>query len=151
MRVSQDCYNLIKEFEGCRLTSYLCPASIATIGWGSTMYDNGNKVQLGQTISQERADELLAWEVDKKATVVNAYKINFNQQQFDAVVCFAYNVGLGAFNKSTIKKLAIINPNDPAIRDAFMMWSKARVGGVLMTLKGLERRRRAEADLYFKM
>ena len=148
---SEKCYNLIKEFEGCRLTSYLCPASIPTIGWGSTMYPDGSKVLLGQTITQERADILLEWEVIKKSTVIDAMGLKLNQSQFDAVVCFAYNVGLGSFNKSTIKKLANINPNNPAIRDAFMMWSKARVGGVLMTLKGLERRRRAEADLYFSL
>jgi lysozyme len=113
------------------------------------MYPDGSKVLLGQTITQDRADELLAWEVDKKATVIDAYKIKFNQSQFDACTSFCYNCGLGAFNKSTIKRLANINPDDPAIRDAFMMWSKARVNGVLQILKGLERRRRAEADLYF--
>jgi lysozyme len=74
-----------------------------------------------------------------------------NQNQFDALVSFCYNLGIGAFNSSTLKKKVIANPGDLSIRDEFMKWNKARVKGVLTELKGLTNRRKAEADLYFKI
>jgi lysozyme len=74
-----------------------------------------------------------------------------NQNQFDALVSFCYNLGIGAFNSSTLKKKVIANPADASIRDEFMKWNKARVKGVLTELKGLTNRRTAEADLYFKI
>jgi lysozyme len=146
MQLSSNCYNLIKHFEGCKLSAYLCPAKVPTIGWGSTMYMNGSKVKLGDYITPIGADELLAWEVNKKAAVVAAMGLQLNQNQFDAVVCFAFNVGLGALQKSTMAKKIKVNPNDVTIRAEFMRWNKAN--GV--ELKGLTTRRKAEADLYFK-
>jgi lysozyme len=77
--------------------------------------------------------------------------LNLNQNQFDSCLSFIYNVGIGAFTKSTLRKKILLNPNDPTIKDEFMKWNKATVGGKLTVLKGLTRRRTAEAELYFKV
>ena len=145
MQPSKKCYDLIKLFEGCKLSAYLCPAKVATIGWGSIAYPDGSKVKLGDKVTQSEADAMLTHEVNKKAATVAKMGLQINQNQFDALVCFAFNVGLGALQKSTLLKLAKINPNSPAIRNEFLKWNKG--GGVV--LRGLTRRRAAEADLYF--
>jgi lysozyme len=135
-------------FEGYKAKSYLCPASIVTIGWGSTMYTDGSKIKLGDTINEQQAEQLLMWELKNKS--ISLHGLNLNQNQFDSLLSFVYNLGIGAFSKSTLKKKILINPNDPAIKDEFMKWNKATVGGKLIELKGLTRRRTAEAELYFK-
>jgi len=149
MIVTQNCINLIKLFEGYKAKSYLCPASVITIGWGSTMYTDGRKIKLGDTINEQQANELLMWELKNKAIALNG--LNLKQNQIDALLSFIYNLGIGAFAKSTLKKKILLNPNDVSIKDEFMKWNKARVGGQLIELKGLTRRRIAEAELYFKI
>jgi lysozyme len=67
MTASQNCINLIKLFEGYKAKSYLCPASVVTIGFGSTMYTDGRKIKLGDTINEQQANELLMWELRNKA------------------------------------------------------------------------------------
>jgi len=147
LKPSQNCINLIKRFEGCKLKAYKCPASIYTIGYGTTRYPDGKPVKEGEEISLYRAESLLTYDVNKFASQI---KVNVNQNQFDSLVSFCYNLGIGAFNSSTLKKKVIANPGDLSIRDEFMKWNKARVKGVLTELKGLTNRRKAEADLYFK-
>ena len=148
MIASQNCINLIKMFEGYKPKAYLCPASVVTIGFGSTMYTDGRKIKLGDTINEQQANELLMWELRNKAFALHG--LNLNQNQFDSCLSFIYNLGIGAFAKSTLKKKISLNPNDKSIKDEFLKWNKARVNGELMELKGLTRRRIAEADLYFK-
>jgi lysozyme len=148
MIASKNCINLIKLFEGYKAKSYLCPASVVTIGWGSTMYTDGRKIKLGDTINEQQAEDLLMWELKNKSIALHG--LNINQNQFDSCLSFIYNVGIGAFTNSTLKKKILANPNDPTIKAEFMKWNKARVGGQLMELKGLTRRRTAEAELYFK-
>jgi lysozyme len=148
MTASKNCINLIKMFEGYKAKSYLCPASVVTIGWGSTMYTDGSKIKLGDTINEQQAEEMLMWELKNKS--ISLHGLNLNQNQFDSLLSFVYNLGIGAFAKSTLKKKIVINPNDPAIKDEFMKWNKATVGGKLIELKGLTRRRIAEAEMYFK-
>ena len=135
-------------FEGYKPKSYLCPASVVTIGFGSTMYTDGRKIKLGDTINEQQANELLMWELKNKSIALHG--LNLNQNQFDSCLSFIYNLGIGAFAKSTLKKKILLNPNDVSIKDEFMKWNKARVGGQLIELKGLTRRRIGEADLYFK-
>jgi len=135
-------------FEGYKAKSYLCPASVVTIGWGSTMYTDGRKIKLGDTINEDQAEQLLLWELKNKSIALHG--LNLNQNQFDSLLSFVYNLGIGAFAKSTLKKKILLNPNDVTIKDEFMKWNKARVGGELMELKGLTRRREAEAEMYFK-
>lgn len=147
MNLSDQLYSFIKNFEGCRLKAYNDGVGIMTIGYGSTMYPEGTRVKEGDMITQERAEFMLKWEVILKAKSVAAflYNVVLKQQQFDALVSFAYNVGVGNLQKSTLLKKVKLNPNDESIRDEFMKWNKA--GG--KTLEGLTRRRAAEADLYF--
>lgn len=143
---SKNCIDLIKEFESLRLTAYADPGPSGlpiTIGYGSTMYQNGQKIKLGDVITEDKAVELLNWEVTQKADALKYLKVN--QNQFDAIVTFVYNVGIGAFETSTLKKLIIKDPSNPLIRDQFERWNKS--GGKI--LNGLTRRRKAEADLYF--
>lgn len=145
--ISENGINLIRKYEGFYPDAYLCPAGVPTIGYGSTMWADGRKIKLGEKISLENAEKLLMWEINNKALHIQS--LNLNQNQFDAVMSFVYNVGLGALLKSTLYKKARIDRNDPTIRDEFMKWNKARKNGVLVPLKGLTNRRKAEADLYF--
>jgi lysozyme len=149
MIASKNCINLIKMFEGYKAKAYLCPASVVTIGWGSTMYTDGRKIKLGDTINEQQAEELLMWELKNKSIALHG--LNLNHNQFDSCLSFIYNVGIGAFTKSTLRKKILVNPNDPTIKLEFMKWNKATVGGKLIELKGLTRRRSAEAEMYFKL
>lgn len=148
MTTSQRAVDLIKKFEGYFSNAYLCPAGVPTIGYGSTMWSDGKKVVLGQKITLEGAEKLLMWELNNKESCL--IKLNLNQNQFDALMSFVYNVGCGNLMKSTLYKKALLNPNDPTIKDEFMKWNKARVRGVLTPLKGLTRRRTEEAKLYYE-
>jgi lysozyme len=149
MTASKNCIDLIKQFEGYKSKAYLCPAGVPTIGYGSTMYNNGFKVKLGDEINEQEADNLLMWELKSKAVAVEG--LHLNQNQFDSCLSFCFNLGIGAFAKSTLKKKIVANRQDLSIKDEFLKWNKARVGGQLMELKGLTRRRIAEAELYFKI
>ena len=149
MTASQNCINLIKMFEGYKAKAYLCPAGVVTIGFGSTMYQDGRKIKLGDTINEDQGNQLLMWELKNKS--ISLHGLNLKQNQFDSCLSFIYNVGIGAFTKSTLRKKILINPNDPSIKLEFMKWNKATVGGKLTVLKGLTRRRTAEAELYFKV
>lgn len=153
MTASQKCVDLVKHFEGLFLEAYVCPAGVMTIGYGSIMWPDGTRIQKGQKVTPEAAEKLLMWELNKKGTVINSYIKNtkINQNQFDSLLSFAYNLGLGNLNSSTLLKKVRLNPNDPTIRDEFMKWTKARVNGKLTELRGLVRRRKAEADLYFSV
>jgi lysozyme len=138
---------LIKKHEGLKLSAYLCPAKVPTIGYGNTFYENGTRVKMGDKITRDRAEKLLQHIVEAFSVQVDRLvtaKINDNQRS--ALVSFAYNLGIGSLQKSTLLKKVNANPNDPAIRIEFMKWTKAR--GVV--LRGLVIRRQDEANLYFK-
>jgi len=138
---------LIKKHEGLKLSAYLCPAKVPTIGYGNTFYENGTRVKMGDKITKDRAEKLLQHIVEAFSVQVDRLvtaKINDNQRS--ALVSFAYNLGIGSLQKSTLLKKVNANPNDPAIRIEFMKWTKAR--GVV--LRGLVIRRQDEANLYFK-
>lgn len=139
---------IIKKHEGLRLSSYLCPAGVPTIGYGNTRYPDGRKVILGEKLSSEKeATQLLLASLQSFEAAVNRHLPNLNQCQFDALVSFTYNVGTGAFIKSTLLKKAKVNPADPSIVDEFQKW--VRGGGKV--LPGLVTRRREEANLYFSI
>ena len=139
---------LIKSFEGFKGSPYKCPAGIPTIGYGATFYPDGKKVTMTDTpITEEKATELLSSMLISFEKYVDSYCIDtITQNQFDALVSFAYNLGPANLKSSTLLKKVNLNLNDGTIRDEFMKWVKA--GG--KTLKGLVRRREAEANLYFK-
>ena len=145
--ISKKGVDLIKSFEGLRLKPYLCSAKVPTIGYGNTFYENGSKVTLkDEAITEARATELLEWSLNKFEQYVDSYCIDtINQNQFDALVSFCYNLGPANLKSSTLLKKVNKDPNDPTIRAEFMKWNKA--GG--RALAGLTRRREAEANLYF--
>jgi lysozyme len=146
-KTGQKGLKLIKEFEGFRSKPYLCSAGVPTIGYGATYYPSGKKVTLNdQPITEEYAVQLLSTMLDTFEKAVDSFcRDDINQDQFDALVSFAYNLGNGSLKSSTLLKKVNANPNDPTIRDEFMKWVNA--GG--KKLPGLVRRRQAEADLYF--
>ena len=139
---------IIKLMEGFRSAPYKCPAGIPTIGYGATFYPGGKKVTMADaTITEARGTEQLQSMLVSFEQYVDSYcRDDINQNQFDALVSFAYNLGPGNLKSSTLLKKVNANPEDESIRLEFMKWVKA--GG--KTLKGLVRRREAEANLYFK-
>jgi lysozyme len=147
-KVSKQAIELIKKFEGFCAQPYLCPANVPTIGYGATFYEDGKKVQVADpAISEARATQLLQNVLKTFEKHVDSYtRDDITQSQFDALVCFAYNVGVGALKSSTLLKLVNTNPSEPLIKNEFLKWNKA-AGRVL---KGLTKRREAEANLYFK-
>lgn len=146
MKVNNAGIKLIKTFEGCLLNAYLDSVQVPTIGYGATFYEDGTKVKLGDRITQERANELLEWHIQEFAEgVSNLIKVDLNENQFSALVSFAFNLGVGNLSKSTLLKKVNDNPNNHMIRTEFLKWNKA--GG--KTLNGLTARRNAEAKLYF--
>ena len=140
---------LIKQFEGFSSKPYLCPAGVPTIGYGSTRYADGRKVSMSDNpINEAGATSLLANTLGQYEQAVDAYCVDtINQNQFDALVSFAYNLGNGNLKSSTLLKKVNANPNDPSIKDEFLKWNKA-AGKVL---SGLTKRREAERDLYFSI
>lgn len=138
--------NLIKSFEGLSLKPYLCPAGLPTIGYGATYYPNGIKVKItDKPISEYEASTMLSNMLRHYEISVDSYtRDDITQSQFDALVSFAYNCGLGNLKSSTLLKKVNANPNDPTIRQEFLKWNKGK-GKVL---PGLTKRRTAEADLY---
>ena len=147
MKSSDNGIRLIQEFEGLRLTSYLCEAGVATIGYGATFYQDGSKVKLGQTITNTQANQLLKDHLKEfEAAVIgllNTTKVN--QNQFDALVSFCFNLGAANLAKSQLLRFVKANPNDPKIAAEFAKWNRA--GGEVST--GLVRRRKKESQLYF--
>jgi lysozyme len=147
MKLNKEGADLIKSFEGCKLKAYQCSAKKWTIGYGNTFFEDGTPVVAGNAISQEKAEqmfELIANEFAAK--VAKLVTSNVTDNQFGALVSFAYNCGVVNLQKSTLLKKVNANHNDPSIKAEFLKWNKA--GGKV--LAGLTRRREAEANLYFK-
>jgi lysozyme len=146
MKVNNLGIDLMHFFEGCKLEAYQCSAKVWTIGYGNTFYENGTPVKQGDKITQDMANSLFVFVANKFAVGVEKLLTKkVNENQFSALVCFAYNVGTGNLAKSTLLKKVNVNPNDPSIANEFLRWNKA--GG--KELLGLTRRRTAESKLYF--
>ena len=155
MKLDDKGYSLITKFEGFSAKPYLCSAAVPTIGYGSTFYEDGSKVTINdKPITKERAIDLFKVVADKFAKDVTKLVVsNINQNQFNALVSFAYNVGSDidtdtiaeGLGDSTLLKKVNKNPNDLTIRYEFLKWNKAK--GKIVT--GLTRRRNEEASIYF--
>lgn len=157
--------NLIKSFEGIvdgnpktvSLDPYICPAGYWTIGWGHVVTFNGKMLrgaenksvayaQYPNGITRAQAEELLKVDLTKFINqIINLIKVELNDNQDNALLSFAFNLGPGNLAKSTLLKKVNANPSDPSIRTEFMKW----VNKGTSFEKGLTRRRAAEADLYF--
>jgi lysozyme len=140
-------YLFITKHEGLRLKPYLCPAKVPTIGYGNTYYLNGKRVTLlDKEITKQEAFDMFKEIANRFAKRVDELVTsNINQNQFNALVSFAYNVGTGNFSSSTLLKKVNKNPNDLTLKAEFLRWNKA--GGKV--LNGLTKRRNEEADIYF--
>ena len=142
MNISQKGIDLIKKFEGCRLTAYKCPSNVLTIGYGHT----GSDVYIGKRITQEEADKLFSMDLKIHENNVNKLvKVSLTQNQFDALVSFEFNIGYGQFSKSTLLKLL----NEKKYKESaeqFERWvySNGKV------LQGLVKRRTEEKNLFLK-
>lgn len=141
MKINKAGLNLIKKYEGCRLTAYKCPAGVHTIGYGHTA-----GVKMGDKITQERADDLLKEDLyiyEKWVDTINTqYQYNFNRNEFSALVSFTYNCGSGALLSLCAKG----KRNKQQIGDCIKLYDKCKG----QTLKGLTLRRADETQLYFK-
>ena len=144
--ISKKGIDLIISFEGFSAIPYRCPAGIPTIGFGTTHYPGGRAVSMGdKPITKERAYEILEYEVNSHYGKVVEHSVGSDttQEQLDALISFAYNLGTGAFKRSTLLKHHNKGKTKKAARE-FAKWTHAN-GRVL---KGLVRRRDAEKALY---
>lgn len=142
MKISEAGVKLIKHFEGLRLESYLCPANVWTIGYGHT----GDDVVEGMKITEDRADKMLRRDLRKFEQGVDLLiTVPLNQPQFDALVSFAFNCGLGALEESTLRK-RLNKGEDPGnvAQEELPKWVK----GDGVVLPGLVERRKKELELF---
>jgi GH24 family phage-related lysozyme (muramidase) len=141
---------IIKAFEGLELDAYVDAVGVTTIGWGTTLYNDGRPVQTGDRITADQADQLLRQQVlrDYAPGVFKALPLakSFTPRQQAALISFTYNVGVEALNESTLRK-RLLSGEDPArvIREELPRW---RFGDEGQVLAGLERRRAAEINLF---
>lgn len=143
--IAEEGVALVKDYEGLRLGAYKCPAGIWTIGYGHTA-----GVKPGDRVSPEAADAILARDLQAvRERVLPLCRVMPNANQLAAMVSLAFNIGEGAFAKSTVLKAH--NRGDfPAAGRAFGLWIKATVDGRKVELPGLVSRRMREAALYLK-
>jgi lysozyme len=160
MDISKKGLDIIRESESLRLTAYLCPAGVPTIGYGHT----GKDVKMGMIITKARADALLKSDCEYVENQIEHFLLNgegsrrlspdnmFDQNQFDALVSFIFNIGIGNFRNSTVARLVKRGEpkGSPKIKAAFQMWNKGKnpKTGKYEILRGLHIRRNKEADLY---
>ena len=159
MKAFENCYNLIWDLEVFSSKPYIDSVGVATIGLGNTIYKNGKKVTMkDKPITLGEAKILSAHFIDKFALDVDLLvTADVTQNQFDALVSFAYNVGSDidsdliaeGLGDSTLLKKVNANPNDVTIRNEFVKWNKGTVKGKRIEIKGLTNRRAKESTLYF--
>lgn len=140
--------NVLKEFEGYSLTSYLCEAGVWTIGIGHT-----KGVKKGMKITPQQAETLLRGDVLECEKFVNALGVAKTQNQFDALILFAFNCGLGALKKATFLQYIRLDRPQAQITEQWKRWNKV-YDAKTKTYKvsnGLTRRRNAECNLYFSI
>ena len=147
MKIGAEGLKLIKEFEGCKLISYKCPAGVWTIGIGSTRYADGSPVKANQALPNEGAALMLFTKtVAAYEHTINTVGVELTQNEYDALVSLCYNIGSGNFVSSTLVKMLKAGEPKSEIAKQFLRWDKA--GG--KPLAGLTRRRNAEAELFLK-
>ena len=139
IRISEKGKELIRKSEGIRYESYLCPAKVWTIGYGHTA-----GVKKGMFISKEQADIYLNEDLLPIESYLTLADLDLNQNQYDALSSFCFNLGINAFSKSTLLK-RIKEGDEKEIRKQFALW--VHIGNTV--LPGLVKRRNAEIELYF--
>lgn len=152
MKCNQAGIDLICEFEGFFSKPYLCPAGVPTIGYGTTIYPDGKKVSLSDSaITKDKAKEYLAHDLKKEEDNLNnfikAFNISLNENQFSALISFAYNLGFGKISSPSSTVNRGLKSGDHALTCHGISLYNRAAGKVM---RGLERRRKAEIDLYNK-
>lgn len=140
MKVSEICLSKIKDFEGFAATAYRCPAGVLTIGYGHT-----KNVAPGMTITNDAANSLLLQDLKPCEYEVNLL-CPLTQGQFDSLCSLCFNIGLGNFRKSTLRKMVVSDRWDKKISSEFMKW---KFSGKKV-LAGLVARRKWEASRYYE-
>ena len=142
MKLDESGYSELHKREGLRTKPYLDTKGVPTISLGVTYYPNGRKVTMkDKPLTLKEAERLGKVIADRFAAEVTALiKSKVNQNQFNALVSIAYNIGINGFKNSSFLKLVNKNPNDPKIKDAIMLWTKN---------KELIERRKSEVSQYF--
>ena len=142
METTKILFDKIKEFEGCRLQAYQDAARVWTIGYGHT-----KGVRRGDRITQEQADEYLREDIEEVERQVLALGLNLTQPQFDALVSFTFNVGIGNFKESTLLRFIREGRSENDIKRQFRSWVYANG----RMLPGLVKRREWESIRYFSL
>lgn len=146
MKISNAALNLIAKWEGYYANAYLCPARVWTIGYGTTRWPNGQGVKKGQTIKKDEAWELLRKQVQEHANTITQYvKVTLNQNQYDALASFQYNLGRHILKNSTLLKYLNARQWDKACAQMLLY---CNAGG--KRLQGLVNRRKEEVALFKK-
>ena len=156
MITSEKGIQLIKHFEGCHFKPYLCPALLWTIGYGHVLYPEQNRLPLAErksynlkaehnrSYSQEEVDGLLKQDLQRfERGVLRYITVPLKQNEFDALVSFSFNLGLGTFQRSTVRSAFL---RDDKTRAGEVLLKYCRAGGRI--LKGLQRRRLAEHAMF---
>lgn len=139
----------IKRHEGLRTTAYLCPAGKPTIGYGHTSTVRPSDVGI-RSITPEEADMLLIYDLyPVEDTIRDRVTVPLTTNQFDALASFVFNVGTGAFQRSTLLKKLNVGDYEGAAKE-FLRWNKAVVDGVLIALPGLDARRHEEMSTFME-
>ncbi|ENW93323.1 hypothetical protein F904_01447 [Acinetobacter dispersus] len=137
---------MITGFEDLKLSAYLCPAKVWTIGFGTTVYPDGNRVKPDDKCNESQAKAYFAHDLNRFEQAINgSVTVPLSQNQFDALVSLTYNIGENAFKSSTLLKMLNVG-NYQGAADQFLVWNKSN-GQVL---NGLVRRRKAERELFLE-
>jgi len=143
LKISKEGLSLIRRFEGFSPMPYVCPAGVLTIGYGHVVQDK-DVIGRGARITEAEAEQLLLRDLKKVASAIDEFvAVPLSQGQFDALSSFIYNVGIGAFARSTLLKHVNKGQWGKALAE-FPRWNKARN----KVLPGLVRRRAAEMELF---
>lgn len=152
MKTSQRGIDALCKEEGYRARPYLCSAGVPTIGYGSTFYTDGRKVKIGdEPIDKEEAETLLKHTLEKtfEPAINRLVTAPLLQTQFDALILLVYNIGVGAFEKSTALKR--LNQGDyEGAAEAMQWFCKERVRGEVRVNRGLQMRRAREAKMFLE-
>ena len=133
-------FDIIKEFEGFREKAYQCSAGVWTIGYGSTLYEDGTKVKEGDVVTKDQAERMLEYHCKHR---IQLPKGNWTERQEQALYSLIYNIGQSSFNRSKLKRA--LEKGD--WYEANQQWTWYKADGKI--LPGLVRRRAKEKELFF--
>lgn len=150
MKTSERGIDMIVSFEGIELEAYKCPAGVWTIGVGHTGYVDGKRIAEGLKITRDKAYDLLRGDTKKVEDYLakQPFAQRLKQRQLDALVSFIFNVGISAFETSTMRRKLCTGADDASVAEEFGRWVYGTVDGKKVILKGLVYRREKEAEKF---